>query len=471
MPKKIEAPEGMGWCSKCKQFLPAANFWACRFRKSGLERYCNACRRDYTRKKYDQIALVIPPEGKLYCGHCKTIKDKSEFSPSQASPAKGRAYRNSGYCRQCVYNYAYKEEPKKRSERFGINHQSFKPYTGHLSTDALELAYCAGLFDAEGSFQMTNGRTATPFLSFSNNSEALLNRYHAILGGIIRYFERVASKGSVKGSTVSEGRVVINRLDHVAQASKALAPYLKLKRDRCEIMMEAATSGPQRRNDLRPLLDSLNEKCQRESLVYPPDKHLSLNDVKNISESDVAYLSGYVDGDGWIGIGWVALSGQLQINSSSSKFSILEHLYKIFGGAMRPGDSTEEQATVTLWAVTCANDMALSALLARMSKYLVLKKQHALYGVEIIKNRKRTKELVTQMRYLTWRAKMEKLYRVQRSASQGEVHRALSPLNAERGKDIESAAEYVRDFVMYRNMTAYTIHDKRGIDCRSCLEK
>jgi hypothetical protein len=51
--KNSKAPEGFGWCSKCKQYVKRNLFSKAPSRESGINNYCNPCRQlMYNEKKF-----------------------------------------------------------------------------------------------------------------------------------------------------------------------------------------------------------------------------------------------------------------------------------------------------------------------------------------------------------------------------------------------------------------------------------
>ena len=50
-PKAMDIPEGMSWCSCCKEFKPILDFTKNKFKRDGLDSQCRQCRADIYKNK------------------------------------------------------------------------------------------------------------------------------------------------------------------------------------------------------------------------------------------------------------------------------------------------------------------------------------------------------------------------------------------------------------------------------------
>lgn len=460
MPKRIDCPEGMGWCGRCKQFLPRDKFNLEKSKRNGIEAYCKGCRRNYTRKRCDQTPLVIPPVGHKYCPECDTVKPDSEFSTYLLKKTQLRSH----YCKACASYVQYKRPPKRRlSQKFlGENHQSVKEAQYIISSNPLELAYAAGVFDAEGSIQLQPNNTARPFLSVHADSEEMLSAVQRAIGGKILFFDRLQKP---KGKTirpevqVSNGKLSIGATQDVLRACEALLPYLVLKRDRAEIAIKACASLPEERFLLRPVLDAINQKGLKEDPVNANTRSIDQDQANSISETDVAYLAGYIDGDGWIGL---SNASQPVMTITSSKKKIIEHIFSIFGGNVKSlGLLKPHHATRTAWRM-CGSRMIFRIILLKLSNFLTLKKKHAELIIESLDAAlARRIKIDHELKALTKYNREEKFRRLENQKQEKVMEKKneqswsnqdvpsvdpLSPTPSER-QDIEIARKYVQQFV------------------------
>ncbi len=407
MPKKIEVPDGMAHCGKCRQVKPKDMFHRVTKNKSGVDGYCKECRKSYHQTKYDQKPRVIPPRGHRYCPHCVQILSEDNFHPNLLK----KTHLLSIYCKKCVSNITYRE-PRRNSSKggkqYGLNHQSLKPLERPVSTDPLKLAYCAGLFDAEGCAQIMPSNVGTPALTFSNDSEALIDYFQDTLGGKKKFHPRDKAEKGKSSRGISNGRVSIASLLNVDAACSALLPFLVLKKKQCEIILKATKLHPEGRIALHAELDPLNKKCVKIDFFIPENKKLDYLQVAAISDKDVAYLAGIIDGDGWVG--FKKRTAVIQI--CMTKGASIYHIHNIFGGHCWLSPRPENQADALCISLRLETD-AWVELLRRLSMFLVLKKKHAeLTSMAIGSPPHEQARIEAELKRLTADSRMEKFTRV-----------------------------------------------------------
>lgn len=407
MPKKIEVPEGMAHCGKCKQILPKDRFHPTLKNRNGVDGYCKQCRRGYHRVKYDQSARVIPPPGHHYCPHCDKIKSDDNFHPQLLAQKQLRSL----YCKQCRSDINYRE-PRRNSaqggKQYGVKHQSFKPLIMPLTTDSTRLSYAAGMFDSEGSAQIMPSSVGTPVLVVHGDSALLMSTMQNILGGQLKFYERLKSFKDGSKAIVSNGKLFICRLAEVHAAATALAPYVSLKKKRIETIIKATESSPAERVELRASMDEMNQKCVKEKFDIPPEKYVSIEKLESLGENEYAYLSGVIDGDGWIGYYF----GRPIINVTVTKFEFVKRIYDTFGGFVNAVQVQDHQASVVGVKLYLDCDRG-RVILKRAIPYLILKKKHAelaLCSLDMSRDQQRI--VARQMRELTKKARFEKFERV-----------------------------------------------------------
>lgn len=102
-------------CSRCRQEKPLSEFTKDKSRKDGLYLNCRECERERYRNRYKPSTIkkdtlqnrLDSPLKK--CGVCKSIKDKTEFSPS-----KNRFDGYSNNCKECQRNLSRDNQRHRR---------------------------------------------------------------------------------------------------------------------------------------------------------------------------------------------------------------------------------------------------------------------------------------------------------------------------------------------------------------------
>ncbi len=411
MPKKIEVPEGMAWCSRCKQALSKELFHKVKKAKTGVEGYCKKCRIDYQRLRLDQKPLVIPPAGSKYCPHCDTIKPDEFFREGLLKKKNLRSH----YCKECFSNIVYREPRKndlRGGKQYGINHQSFKPLEKPITTDQSKLAYAAALFDGEGCAQIMPSTSGTPIMTVSGNNECLINEFNSTIGGKVNFFERLEEYADGSKARISEGRATVNTLANVSAACVAMMPYLKVKKERCEVILRATESSPADRVALRDQINILNKRGISEYFSVPNIKPvIGYPDMDSVPDFEWAYLAGMIDGEGWIGI---KKRGYPVIQIGMTRSESIVHIYGVFGGTIgviKKEPPNADTVYIRLSFTSCDDH---EWFLHKLSNFLILKKQHCVLAKKAlgasVDDRDRIKE---EMEKLTARSKLEKFKRVQ----------------------------------------------------------
>lgn len=361
---------GYSWCSKCKQELPEDRFHHNKNRK--CDGYCKECRKSYYLAKSTAPRRVYPPEGKTYCGRCKTIKENSEFASSQLIPQQGRKTKRSATCKKCIYEASVSMLPPKRIVvRNCDKHQCAKPYNFPISSDQNKLAYVAGIVDAEGTISMRYGGTAQPVFSIANDSESILREVCSVVGGSVKFLDRLKTIGG-KQVLVNGGALRVTSLAGIKSVCTALLPYLILKRGRAEIVIKLTETSPSDRKLLSNEMRKENLKMVTDDVA--PDKYfrISTEDSESIPDCAIAYLAGMLDGDGFIDFRFK----RPQLKVGVTKACIPLWIHSVFGGythrRKRPGNRADQY----IWQSSLSKK-SWRAFLPRLISFLVLKKKHA----------------------------------------------------------------------------------------------
>jgi hypothetical protein len=427
MPQKIDLPEGQGYCGKCQQFLAKDKFHRDFKRPSGVARYCKICATEYNRKRLGHNAKVVYdiPVGMSRCNRCEQIKPEGEFTTSTRTK-NGRH----SWCKPCVNSYMYKEAPDlaKVSKHFGRAHHYYKPATVINSTPE-QKAYVAGLFDAEGCIQIGPGRSARIDMTFSNNNECLIAAVEGVLGGLKNRYERDQKKRDGGMQRVSEGRLALSSAAQSEFACEAMLPFLILKKLRCELAVTAFDVHPLLRGDIKKKIEIENERQSEELVdVNIPSEILSVQDVKGFRETDVAYLCGMIDGDGWIGLneGYVNIHpSAITLTISTARWGFALALYEKYGGTINGVIVSGKYKDGVAYQINFRlDDLAWPVLLDRMKKYLVLKRKHASIILSLLNGQSRLdiKGANKVLRQMTYDARQEKFKYVKQKSDEATVY-------------------------------------------------
>ncbi len=410
MPKKIEVPDGMAWCSKCKQVLLKEDFHKVNKSKTGVDGYCKICRIAYQRLRLNQKPKRNPPPpGYRFCPHCETEKTEEHFFPHLIKKTNLKSM----YCRICSSNIVYREPRRndpRGGKRYGVNHQSFKPLPRPTSTDTIKLAYAAGIFDGEGCAQIMPSNVGTPIMTTSSNNDIILNEFMSTVGGHIKHDQRVTKYADGTRARVSNGKVLICSLAEVRAASEALMPHLKLKNEKCLLLLKATEASPAERIILRGQLDVLNEKSQTEDFVVPDPKRITLAQAIDICDEEFSYLAGLIDAEGWIGI--LGREAVPIVRTAMTRSASVVHAFNVFGGnfGISPRKDT---ADAIIYDMKFYDSETWSYVLKRLAKFLFLKKKHAILIETILgMNPKDRYEVKCKLERLTEISRLEKFKRV-----------------------------------------------------------
>lgn len=392
---------GHSWCSRCKQEMPVDRFHVSKGKCDG---YCKECRKAYYLGKTTCPRRVYPPNGSTYCGRCKTIKENTEFSPSQLIPLQGRKTKRSACCKECIYKSSISMLPPKRVVvRNCERHQCAKPYGFVISNDRNKLAYAAGIVDAEGTISMRYGGTSHPVFQIANDSEAIFNEVYSTIGGSVIFSEIIRNE-----ALVSAGRLSITSLSGIKAVCSALLPYLILRRDRAEIVIKMTSMNPTDRKVFANEMRVKNMRSVSDDVV--PEKYfrLTTEDVETIPDCAIAYLAGMLDGDGFIDFRFKVPQLKIGVTKACIPFWI----QSIFGGYTHRRKRLGNRADQYVWQ-SSLSAKSWKAFLPRLISFLVLKKKHAEIALAALDLDKAGQDQARiQMKALTAYAHQEKFRRL-----------------------------------------------------------
>lgn len=103
-----------------------------------------------------------------------------------------------------------------------------------------------------------------------------------------------------------------------------------------------------------------------------------------MQEKDLAYIAGFIDGEGCIRIGVSKNSRNpsLQVNASNSVIAPLEFIQTLFGGSIYVWEHTNiKWKTSYRWAIYGRQG---AIVLKSILPYLIIKKRQALLGIEYV---------------------------------------------------------------------------------------
>ncbi len=295
MPMKIVSPEGHAWCGSCKQHLPTENFRPRGGGRKGWNPRCKQCDLEHNRKRkgYKPRFNRDAQPGMSWCAKCNVFKPVADFNASDSN-------RNGlhSYCKPCLREYrnnlpeATKARNRQQSNEWGKKHRIYHPVVHKYKFPetpiaSVELAYLAGLFDAEGTFVFKHG---APCAAVFNNNKALLQYVQEIIGGCILEIGK-------KGTDWYTYHLVFGNQPIVKKLCESLIPFLTLKRRRAEILVESMDVQRCNRGDLISELSVLNMKGQ--SVEPPAQKEEAVQRaLQVIADVEWAYFAGWIDGDG-----------------------------------------------------------------------------------------------------------------------------------------------------------------------------
>ncbi len=417
-------------CSRCKLTKLREMFQRNKNAKTGCDGYCRECRREiFIIKTPNTRRRVIPEPGKTHCSECDKTLDNAEFAPSQLKLNQGRKVKRSAYCRKCMAKR--RKQPSissNKNKKYGIRHQSCKKSIadGVISKNQSELAYVAGLFDAEGSVQIANCKDSRVHVCIHNDNEEVLRFAKRVIGGNIYFGKTKFYSENMGVFIVSRGRLVISSLLHARESCLAMIPHLSLKKERCEIISQCINVPTPERVALRQRVWELNKKGVSDMDATPQSIVGNSDLFSKIDAAAYAYLAGAIDGDGWIGFRF----SKPCLKISVTKFKFVEAIFNYFGGTItRHEPTTKERAAKYTWSLYIERP-EWKIFLARLIPFLVLKKRHAeLSLLAIDLPTREQQEIEIQQRNITAFNHEEKFRRIQ-----SEI-------------DIECAKDYVSDFV------------------------
>lgn len=177
-----------------------------------------------------------------------------------------------------------------------------------MNWDKIDMAYAAGIMDGDGSFSIIKLKSDSsplyyPFLQFVNRRKEIIDFLKMKFGGNIIIGKPHICKDGSLGNVIYRWRLRSGR--NVKPAIEALLPYLKIKKDRAQFLLEFINKFPFIRG--KTLSNETLYDKERDYL-----KMISLNDwttfdntittklAKEISQDELfwSYTAGLMDTDG-----------------------------------------------------------------------------------------------------------------------------------------------------------------------------
>jgi len=263
----------------------------------------------------------------LQCSRCKDKKPSSEFHRSANIP-RGFAW-ECKLCRSRVRSLRTAGIPVPPTIGFVKKHEA------NISADSIpetELAYIAGLVDAEGSITICNANSHhTSRLQIYNNDRTLLEFVHTRFGGRLFDVKRKKRENCIEKALFFESQ------SNVKNICSKIATYLKIKKEQCELVLKAIDLAIPDRAPLRERIVKINQRCQPVPNHRPPAG--AKRDLRSVKSVDWAYMAGWADGDSTF-----QLQPQYWKDTTyyypwllifSTKREALEYMYECFGGTLK----------------------------------------------------------------------------------------------------------------------------------------
>ena len=239
---------------------------------------------------------------------------------------------------------------------------------------SVDLAYLAGLFDAEGTFviRRQDEDYIRPVISLYNNNEALLRHAQSILGGNVHSVSRAHRSNKHNNSFILD----FCSHENVSRVCSALRPHLILKAKQCDLLSRLHALSDAEKEEAFKEACRLNEKAVIHTFT---EKKSTQVDLSAVNAADWAYFAGWVDGDGtlifqpqyFVGTRylypWVCVY--------STKPEALEHIFNIFGGTLKV--RTRRANWALEGSVRFTDQRYVAKILLGLLPYLREKKQKA----------------------------------------------------------------------------------------------
>ena len=237
-------------------------------------------------------------------------------------------------------------------------------------------AYVAGVVDAEGCLAVyksndPRGPIYSARIAVSNRSKELVDFFVANFGGYITIDHPKKAEHNVNYLWhLSSGQ-------HTERFLSQIYPYLRGKKAQADVLFEYLAMGGE------------NNPAKRESL-YQKTKELK-NEVRVTTETptssklDVAYLSGFFDGEGHVSVVSFMGNGYRQyasrLNVTNTDLPMLEFYKETFGGSIRKHSKPRKQTY--RWELR-RNEDRIKFLLACLP-YLIVKREEANIVLEYLR--------------------------------------------------------------------------------------
>lgn len=370
--------ENKARCSRCGEDQVISVFAKDNSRKSGHARWCKPCVTAYNRERLGFKPKRVIPVGKSWCNHCQSMLDLGDFGKSCRSSTGA-----STYCKKCMSKWMYHENPERRERNLKRSAEWDKIHRRHprvlqyldikIQPTTCDLAYIAGVMDAEGSFVLTPA---------SNQFSAKVSLYNNDLRPLIFAQDRMGGKlsGTTRRRTGQEDHVESSLSFFSQTANRAfcqkILPYIVLKKRQCQIILESLDVEPAQRAGMKSELSQLNLKAQVHAEVGRTEA-VQHNPI-TASAEDWSYFAGWLDGDGTLSIQrqehknetfypWVIVY--------STKPEGIEYLYKIFGGQIAFRQRNDRHALEGSLRFTDQN--YVGRILSGVLPYLICKREQA----------------------------------------------------------------------------------------------
>jgi hypothetical protein len=181
-----------------------------------------------------------------------------------------------------------------------------------MNKENRKMAYIAGIFDGDGSFSIGKLKTKAnpiyfPLLQFVNCKKEIIDFLRSQLGGNVVTCKPIIKKDGSLGNIVYRWRIRSSR--NVLLVLNALIPFLRIKKDRAELLLEFINKFP-----FIPGIKQQRERIVDKESYYLKMIHLndwtSLDNTvttllsKDNTENDIfwSYIAGLIDTDGSLSI-------------------------------------------------------------------------------------------------------------------------------------------------------------------------
>ncbi len=251
----------------------------------------------------------------------------------------------------------------------------------HVPTREDQIAYVAGVCDAEGSFGINNKGVAA--IDVYNNNPKILEAVKSILGC-----------GNATPDHRGTWHFRTAKQSSVLEVCTELLPFMVLKKRQVEILIQAVKSKNSERKKLIPELSELNAKMKQ---IDPPDKTEAAKVVLPEDTRVWAYFAGYVDGDATLVIQNQIHGGgrysyfYVQLHVYGTKVVSLQYLRSFFGGMIDNRKRSEKQAHSL--ELSFEDQYYIQPILKGLRPYIVEKAEQFDVALEACKKKTTDREL------------------------------------------------------------------------------